>query len=1119
MDVELIAPCASDPLCCTDERSGFLATHAVEAWLSSPVPSAPSMLRGMAGLFGKNRLRELAQEVETDQILEYVELIRTWQHDYHNGSLKKDNESVREQQYNQDIFVSILGYRQQPVVPTTLTPKNPTVKGQFPDAVLHYKNADVDVVSAVVELKGAAVNLDKPQQREGNFSPVQQAFKYKPQYRVCPFVIVSNFFELRLYNDNQLDYERWTLDDLIDPADDYLKFKIFYTLLRRENFTSPSGKSRTEALLSEVRTEQEAIGKAFYKEYREARLELLRDIYRNNPAVRGAFEKGIEKAQKVIDRIVFACFAEDRGLLPDNIVELVLAEADRSTFASLWSVFKGFFDAIDVGSARLGIPQGYNGGLFAEDAELNKLVISDEALRGVVRLGKYDFAEDLSVNILGHIFEQSISDLEEIKLKVNEAKGIAGLDATPKKVTSKRKKDGVYYTPDYVVRYIVENTVGAYLAKQEERLKTENNLHDKILGETYDRRERKAYLQYQTILQNIRILDPACGSGAFLVYAFDYLRAENERVDAILGGSLSGTDEYIRDILRNNLFGVDLNEESVEITKLSLWLKTAQRGKRLTALDENIRCGNSLINDHVAGAKSFDWATQFPAVFDAGGFDVIVGNPPYVRVHNLRSDEVDYYFDAYETPSGKLDISILFFEKALQLLKDDGVMAFISSSQWMQTDYGQKLRGMLAQGYVSEIIDFGSLPVFEDANTYPAIFTISKSSKLFLTYSRIDSADQLNSSSIRGSAKRPIDFAKLDSAAWQFGEFNLVESLNERKIPYVPFLDLGHAYVGDISGRAETFVVTKAEAAAKGLEPELLFPYAYRNNEVFRYGLVKPDALVIYPYRPGPKGEAVLIEENELREAYPNIYAHLLADKEVLKSRQDSRKLYAAGDDWYRHLRAGSFNYIEPPKLIFKGIDRRTVVGFIGGNTAFNGTNCTGVIIEDGDYSSDYILGILNSKLCSYYLNAVCPPKLSNTFRYNTHNINRVPILEKSNPAVEALVREIVAVTEELDVQSERFKSLVVAEYEMTAWPQKLSRWWDFDFKEFVRATKLKLSIAQKDELLTFWSGYQKTCSALDAKRDTVDAQIDAIMYKIYELEPAEIAIVESKIGKTADNG
>jgi hypothetical protein len=437
----------------------------VHEWLACPPSDPASKLHRMAGLFGKNKLRKLAQQIETFQIIDHVELVRTWQQDYHNGSLKKDNETVREQQYNQDFFINILGYRQQPIVPTTFTPKNPTVRGQFPDAVLHYKTADVDIVSAVVELKGAAINLDKPQQREGNFSPVQQAFKYKPQYRVCPFVIVSNFWESRLYNDNQLDFEHWTLDDLVDPADDYLKFKVFYTLLHRDNLTSTAGMSKTEALLSDVRTEQEGIGKEFYKVYREARLELLRDIYRNNPDVRGEFGQGIEKAQKVIDRIVFTCFAEDRGLLPDNIVERVVAEADKSTFAgSLWSVFKGFFEAIDVASDRLGIPQGYNGGLFAEDGDLNKLVISDDVLRNVALLSKYNFVEDLSVNILGHIFEQSISDLEEIKLKVNEAKGIAGLDSTPKKSTSKRKKDGVYYTPDYVVRYIVENTVGAYLA-------------------------------------------------------------------------------------------------------------------------------------------------------------------------------------------------------------------------------------------------------------------------------------------------------------------------------------------------------------------------------------------------------------------------------------------------------------------------------------------------------------------------------------------------------------------------------------------------------------------------------------------------------------------------------
>ncbi|MCP3811345.1 BREX-1 system adenine-specific DNA-methyltransferase PglX [Mycobacteriaceae bacterium Msp059] len=1085
----------------------------LEAWCGPRVLSSTSKLRGMAGLFGKNRLRELAQQVATDDIADRVELVRTWQQDYHTGSLKKANETLREQQYNQDFFGTILGYRQPPTLPTTLTPKTKTVKGQFPDAVLHFQqsaDAEIETVAAVVELKGAAISLDKPQQREGNFSPVQQAFKYKPQYRVCPFVIVSNFWEFRLYNDNQLDYEAWTLDDLVDPHDDYLKFKIFYTLLHVDNFTSASGPSKTEALLSDIRTEQEAIGKEFYKVYREARLELLRDIYRNNPSARSQFELGIEKAQKVIDRIVFTCFAEDRGLLPDNIIERVVAEADKSTFAgSLWSVFKGFFDAIDVGSQRLGIPLGYNGGLFAEDGVLNKLTISDDALRNIALLSKYNFVEDLSVNILGHIFEQSISDLEEIKSKVNEAKGIEGLDATEKKA-SKRKKDGVYYTPDYIVRYIVENTVGAYLSTHEERLKSENNLKEGILDKTYAARERKAYLQYQTILQKVRILDPACGSGAFLVYAFDYLRSENERVDTILGGSLSGTDEYIRDILRNNLFGVDLNEESVEITKLSLWLKTAQRGKKLTALDENIRCGNSLIQGAVAGAKSFNWQAQFPTVFADGGFDVVIGNPPYVRVHNLVRDEVDYYFSTYTTPSGKLDISILFFEKALQVLKDDGLMAFISSSQWMQTDYGQKLRALLATGLVSEIVDFGSLPVFEDADTYPAIFTISKNVKPTLSYSRIGSVTQLNSSSIRAATKTPVEYDKLSSAAWQFGDFNLIESLINRKIAYVPFKDVGRAYVGDISGRAETFVLPKNEAASKHLEPELLYPYAYRNNEVFRYTLVEPDGVVIYPYSRGPNGESVLIPEDVLSEKYPNIYAHLLADKKVLQERQDSRKFYATGPDWYRHLRQGSFNYIEPPKLIFKGIDKRAVVGYIGGNTAFNGTNCTGVIIENAEYSSDYIFGILNSKLCSHYLTAVCPPKLNNTFRYNTNNINQVPILEKSNAGVEGLVRQIVTTTAELNEQSERFKKLIMDEYNLSAWPQRLTQLWDLDFAGFVRAAKLKLSLTQKDELLTFWSGYHATCSDLASRLMETDDQIDALVYEIYGLTEQQIKIVEA---------
>lgn len=1092
---------------------------ALAGWLEDATMNPCTRVPRVASLFGVNKLREVAQKINTDQIQAELAVVRTWHADYHTGTLKKDKETSREQAYNQDFFMKILGYKEKPASPYTFEPKATTDKRQLPDAVLCYASASVKNIAAVVELKDASTLLDRPQQREGNMSPVQQGFKYKTQYRVCPFVVVSNFFEFRLYNDNQLDYERWTLDDLVDPADDYLKFKTWYVLMRAENMVAEQGKSATELLLSDIRQEQEEIGKKFYSEYKAARTALLQDIWTKNPKTRFKFAIAIQKAQTIIDRIVFACFAEDRGLLPDNIVARVTEFAASSPYDnSLFDQLKGFFGAIDKGSAKLQIPDGYNGGLFAKDPWIDALEISDAPLQRLTALGKYDFQEDLSVNILGHIFEQSITDLEEIRRVIAEDKKSPFDPAVtePRKATSKRKKEGVYYTPDYIVRYIVDNTVGAFLRGHEQRLKDKYNLNERILDKTYAQREQRVYLEYQTVLQNVRVLDPACGSGAFLVYSFDYLMAENRRVHEILGAyekegaTLFGVDEYVREILNNNLFGVDLNEESVEITKLSLWLKTAQKGKKLTALDENIKCGNSLINDPLAGDKSFDWTSEFPGVFEAGGFDVVVGNPPYVRIQNLDSEQVDYYFNTYETPIGKLDISILFFEKALQVLSHEGIMAFVSSSMWMRTDYGRNLRRILATGLVEEIIDFGSLPVFEDASTYPAIFTITKAEHPNLNYSRVTEKSQLNSSSVRALAHTPIEYSRLSEAPWEFGDFNLIETLTQRGVSFSRLSDVGRGYVGDISGQADTFVLTKAKATELGLEQELLYPYVYRGNEVFRYTRVDPDAVLIYPYTPGPNGEAVLIDEDTLLSKYPKIHAYLLQFKERLKLRLDSRKLYAAGADWYKHVRPGNFNHIYPPKLIVKGIDKRAMVGYADGDTAFNGMNCTGVIIEDEGYSPDYVYGILNSKLCSQYLNSICPPKLNNTFRYNTNNVNLIPIVGKSHACLESHVAEIRSLVIELAVLSDRFRTLVTDEYQLKAWSPKLASWWSLEFKEFVRIAKLKLTLSQKDELLTFWTKYQEGCSDLDSRINALDDAIDQEIYEIYQLQPGEIAIVES---------
>lgn len=440
----------------------------------------------MARLFGENRLGELANKIDTDDIKEFTEIIKTWHNDYYNGSLKKDKETSREQAYNQDFFIKILGFIEKPASPYSLEPKATTEKGQLPDAVLSYTDTSKEIINiaAVVELKGANIELDRPQRREGNMSPVQQGFKYKTQYRNCPFVIVSNFWEFRLYRDNLLDYEVWTLDDLVEPKHDYLKFKTWYVLLKKDNFISISGPSKTEELLSDIRIEQEEIGKKYYKIYKGIRIELLRDIYKNNAHIRKDIDTGIEKTQKIIDRIVFTCFAEDKGLLPDNTLQRVLKAAETSAFGgSLWNTLKGFFEAVDTGSKKLEIPHGYNGGLFKRDDELNNLQISDEPLRTVLELGAYNFKNDLSVTILGHIFEQSISDLEEIKNKVNESKNLEALSQ------GRRRKDGIFYTPDYIVRYIVDNSLGIYLREQEEKCKEEFGLKGDINDKNYEKRE------------------------------------------------------------------------------------------------------------------------------------------------------------------------------------------------------------------------------------------------------------------------------------------------------------------------------------------------------------------------------------------------------------------------------------------------------------------------------------------------------------------------------------------------------------------------------------------------------------------------------------------------------
>lgn len=341
------------------------------------------------------------------------------------------------------------------------------------------------------------------------------------------------------------------------------------------------------------------------------------------------------------------------------------------------------------------------------------------------KLSEYDFVSEVDVNILGHVFENSLNELDEIKAQLEG--GIID------KTTTKRKKDGVFYTPKYITKYIVDNTIG--------KLCTDKKAEFKIIEEEYFTDKKRNIItkkplfekltHYRNWLLEITICDPACGSGAFLNQALDFLIQEHRYIDKLqaklLGEALVLSDME-KSILENNLFGVDLNEESAEIAKLSLWLRTAQPNRKLNDLNNNIKCGNSLIDDvSIAGDKAFNWQTAFPKIFDKGGFDVIIGNPPYVFARdNFKQEEKDFFVKEYVSAKYQINTYLLFIEKTVHLLKENGIYGLIIPNSWLMMYSGEGLRKFLLEtNKLNQIINLAGYS-FESANVETVILLAEK---------------------------------------------------------------------------------------------------------------------------------------------------------------------------------------------------------------------------------------------------------------------------------------------------------------------------------------------------------------------------------------------------------
>jgi len=564
---------------------------------------------------------------------------------------------------------------------------------------------------------------------KGQVSPAYQLRRYAWSAKL-PLSILTDFEEVVLYdcrlrpkpNDKPSigRIRLFTYNQYVDS------FEEIYNLLSKEEVLKGSFDKFAESEKQKRGTTE--VDAEFLKEIESWRETLAKNIAIKNPRL--SVRELNYAVQLTIDRIIFLRMCEDRGIEKYGQIQTLMN--GTNSYHRLRQIF---YSADDK----------YNSGLFdfRTDRLTPELKIDDNPLKEIFKNlyypdSPYEFSV-LGADILGHVYEQFLGKV----IRLTE-----GHHAKIEEKPEVRKAGGVYYTPTYIVEYIVKNTVGRLC-------------------------EGKTPRQ----ISSIRILDPACGSGSFLLGAYQYLL--NYHRDWYIahytkrgnvaqgfspapkeiyrghGGQWYLTTREKKRILLNNIYGVDIDPQAVEVTKLSLLLKVLEgenqdtlerqiklfKERALPDLGSNIKCGNSLIGPdfYSVGAgrdlplfdkeetyriNAFDWEKEFPEIMNRGGFDAVIGNPPYGMV----SSEIlkDYFEKQFATGEGRFDTYELFIEKGTKLCGKKGLVGFIVPSTVLTNLYTRKLRSyLLEQCTIKQITNFG-MEVFEDPTIHTCIVVISR---------------------------------------------------------------------------------------------------------------------------------------------------------------------------------------------------------------------------------------------------------------------------------------------------------------------------------------------------------------------------------------------------------
>jgi len=557
------------------------------------------------------------------------------------GRLDPLKETRLRREFLTDIFVNVLGYRQMSEGLPHWDFVDPfSVPGGEADAAIgRFWPGGNDPPRAMIELKGPKINVDRD--RSNGRTAVRQCFDYLNEVPQCPWGIVCNYVSFRLYHRNKTTgyFEDFRLQELRDLE----KFRKWRLVFGRDGLLPITSAQRPlmDRLLAESENKQREVGDTLYTYYDEQRRDLIEQLMR--PPLKKLQDDAIRIAQKLIDRVIFVAFCEDRLLVPEKALERAWSQipAFRRVTNPRWQNFLGLFHTMDKGDPDKGYPP-FDGGLFAEDAEIDTLDLEDKRTDFFKGIGDFDFRDEVNVEVLGHLFEKSIKAIERLKAVGFFGEKAPAEGAAPKmEKSAERKRGGIYYTPpeftDLIVRRTVTETIEARLDAVAKRHGVNRREADRAAKA--DPRLAAFWKDCFAAVREVKVCDPACGSGAFLIRAF---RTFEEYYRELLGHRLfhekreaDPLEDAIPDIiLRDNLFGVDLSREAVEITQLALWIRSARPGKTLADLSQNIVWGNSLVSDPAVDPQALDWRGRFADVFSRkeGGFDCVIGNPPWERM-------------------------------------------------------------------------------------------------------------------------------------------------------------------------------------------------------------------------------------------------------------------------------------------------------------------------------------------------------------------------------------------------------------------------------------------------------------------------------------------------------